>query len=149
MFGVSNDVFCFLPATVNHAAHAHIPLPAPGIHILKQDEEESQLPLTPSSSPRDNALVAAGNPPWKRDSATGMRARSPGVVGADDPGEALLSASPGRTRENTAAAEAGGGKRVSDVEALSKAGTAGDNGGRELSFFGFARQLATHGNFWL
>lgn len=88
-----------------------------------------------------------------------MRSRSPGnarsggktgLAPSDEEGDPLLAAAGlgggsltvGSAREGVSTAEAmiGGG---------GEAGKAGQGGGRELTFWGFAKQLGTHANFWL
>lgn len=68
----------------------------------------------------------------------GLRTRSPGpaVVAGNKDQIGLLAENSNRTEEAVGASARGptGATRKS---------------GRKLSFWGFARQLATHGNFWL
>lgn len=112
---------------------------------------------TPENSPRDQ--VALLTPPRGRDkdlAGDGMRSRSSNTPGSGaEAGDALVGRRSRRKEEATAEAGAGdatntGSRGVSTAEeAVSAAGTTAARGGRDLSFWGFAKQLISHGNFWL
>lgn len=98
-----------------------VPFPSPLLRVQVPDSDQDPL-MTKRESVKS----------WKQDSAGGgVRARSPGVS----------SPSPSSPSKKAVGARGGGGG------AAEAGGVA--RGGRELSFWGFAKQLSSHANSWL
>lgn len=112
------------------------------LSVLSQVPEgpDQNVQTPPSALTRKSSAVDSADPTWTADAALGLRAihRIPPTAGGDGETDALL-----------VGGHSSGDENVVGVGAAAKPPGAGTKGRRELSFWGFAKQLATHGNFWL
>lgn len=139
------------------------PLPSPPLRRARYKKiSEDQVGLVaagspPSRPPLDNITGggsgnAAAPQLCKRDvSTTGIRAKSPGVEAEAQHKSFFVAGSSSHHEDKPLVAK--GTTAVQKVSTSSTGMTEGTmtgaRGGRKLSFLGFARQLASHGNFWL